>query len=120
MSYQTEKRKIKIYRNVNITCLIFLAILIFMLVFFPLSGGNWRFEIGVIFSQIYHSVGTMLLYFGIIFILLGIMSLCSKNIYQGFLMIIIGVLLFSISGFLLNPGTFGASNTGREVPKGYH
>ena len=105
----------------NIICLILLGIIEFIAVYFPLRGGNLQFEFGVFFRQLFSTIGTLILFFGVGFILFGIIAFFSHRPLSGFGFLLLGMFLLALSGYFLGPaGGGGASGGGSEVPQGYH
>jgi hypothetical protein len=104
----------------SIACLIFLLIILFIAVYYPLRGGNLQFEFGVLFRNIYYTIGMYVLFFGVIFMLVGILAFFSHRPLSGFFFLLLGVIFMAISGYFFNPTGSGASGNGTEVPRGYH
>ncbi len=96
---------------------IFFGIILFVLLYFPFFGSSMRYEYGRAFSLIFSSIGTILVYFGTIFLLIGILSFFNMNPGKGFKFLILGVIMLSFAAYFLIPGSVG---TDQPVPKGYH
>ena len=96
---------------------IFFGIIMFVVLYFPFFGSNMRYEYGRSFSLIFSSIGTILIYMGTIFLLIGILSFFNMNPGKGFKFLILGVILLSFAAYFLIPGSVG---TDQAVPKGYH
>ncbi|TFG24130.1 MAG: hypothetical protein EU532_12835 [Promethearchaeota archaeon] len=95
----------------------FFGIIFFIAIYFPFFGQNLRYESSMIFIYIFSRLGTILTFFGIIFILWGIMSFFLSKPLNGFRYLLMGIVLLTIGGYFMIPGRFGS---GEEVPKGYH
>ena len=104
------------------TFLIFVGIILFIALYFPLMGQSLRYDFGRVFSYIFDKAGTACLYFGVIFLLLGVLSFFFKSPLRGFKLILLGIIMLSFASYFLYPGTIGAgsSGTGKPAPKGYH
>jgi len=96
---------------------IFFGIIMFVVLYFPLFGSSMRYEYGRSFSLIFSSIGTILVYLGTIYILIGVLSFFNMNPGKGFRFLILGVILLSFAAWFLIPGSVG---TDQPVPKGYH
>ena len=58
---------------------IFVGILVFLFVFFPIFGLNWRYQIGGILSILIDGVGTFCLTVGGLFTLVGFVGIFSRS-----------------------------------------
>ena len=101
-------------------CTVFFGIIMFILVYFPLFGSDMRYEFGQVFSLIFHSIGTILLFFGVICVLFGVLYFFFHNPAKGIGFLFFGIILIAFAGYFLSPGSFGTASSGESVPKGYH
>ena len=104
-------------KSSNWMYLIFFGIIAFLMIYFPFFGGNMRYEFGVVFSQIFITLGILMIFLGIIFILNGILSFFFKSPLRGFKYLLMGIVMLTFAGYFLVPGSFGTVD---GVPKGYH
>ncbi|MFX0002947.1 MAG: hypothetical protein ACFFAA_03790 [Promethearchaeota archaeon] len=58
---------------------VFLAVLIFIFVFFPFFGLNWRYEIGGVFSIMIDALGGFCLTVGGLFLLVGFVGIFTRS-----------------------------------------
>jgi choline-glycine betaine transporter len=102
--------------------LVFLGIILFITLYYPFMGQTLRYDFGRVFSYIFDVAGTACLYFGMIFLMLGILNFFGKRPLSGLGMILLGIMMLSFATYLLYPSTFGAGNSGIGKPasKGYH
>ena len=93
------------------------GIVFFLVIYFPIFGNNLRYEIGTILRFIFNSIGNILVFFGLIFILLGVLSFFNLNPGKALMFLILGGVLLSFGGLFLIPGSLGSTD---PAPKGYH
>ena len=64
------------------------------------------------------ALGSILVYMGTIFLLIGILSFFNMRPGKAFTCMILGIILLSFAAYFLIPGSVGT--TDQPVPKGYH
>jgi hypothetical protein len=101
---------------------IFFGIALFSLVLFPFFGQNWTYKIGSYVSQIFFTVGTVLIIGGPICMMFGILCLLSKDFKNAFKCMMIGMLCLFIATWLYFPGALSMFTSLGEAPlnKGYY
>jgi choline-glycine betaine transporter len=102
--------------------LVFLGIILFIALYFPFWGQDLRYDFSRVFSYIFNVAGTACLYFGMIFLVLGVLTFFGKKPLSGLGLILLGIIMLSFATYLLYPSTIGSgsSGTGKPAPKGYH
>ena len=100
--------------------LVFLGIVIFVFVFFPLFGGAWRMKFSVAFSKAFYVIGTLMTFGGILLIFGGILCFITKRPLIGVFSLILGVVLLGFAGYFLSPATGGGTGGASKEPSGYH
>jgi len=101
--------------------IVFIGILAFIAVYFPLFGNNLRYQIGGMLDTLFNFIGIICLALGGINITIGFLGLVAKKFYVG--NVVIGALLLWIgcwlTGIVIN--IFGVIFGGSEVSNpGYH
>lgn len=94
---------------------IFLALLIFIFVFFPFFGLNWRFQIGGVLSTIIDGIGSICLVIGGLFFLWGLVGIFTRtrswarNVIVGVALLWVGCwctgAVINLFGTLIGEGT---------------
>lgn len=112
-----EKKK-----SSNWMYLVLFGIILFLMVYFPFFGSNLRYKFGVYFSLIFNTIGTLLIFLGIIAILYGVLSFIYRSPLRGFVYLMLGVILLTFAGYFLNPTSIGTgpSGAGKDIPEGFH
>ncbi|MFW9969451.1 MAG: hypothetical protein ACFFDF_04565 [Candidatus Odinarchaeota archaeon] len=101
----------------------FFALLIFIFVFFPIFGLNWRYEIGGVFSTLIDTVGSLCLTVGGLFTLIGFVGILTRSTHW-IRNVIIGVALLWIgcwcTGAVLNLLGVPIGDTTSSGGSGWH
>jgi len=109
-------------KNSNWMFLVLFGIVLFLTVYFPFFGSNLRYKFSVYFTLIFITIGTLLVFLGLISILCGILSFMFRSPLKGFSYLILGTVLLAFSGYFFGFTSIGTGpwGTGKEVPEGYH
>jgi hypothetical protein len=99
---------------------VFFGIIGFLLIYFPLFGGNLRYTTGTFFSGIFTIAGTICCTLGILLLAWGFLTLICTRSFKALFIMLFGFFLLMLGSFFLEPGTLGMITDGKKVPKGYH
>lgn len=98
---------------------IFMGILAFCLVFFPILGLNLTYYIGSTVTSFFVQLGSILSFIGNIFFGIGIICLFIDR-KKGIKYLIIGVILIIGAMIFIDPFNLGIFTGENPIPKGYH
>ncbi|MFX1259873.1 MAG: hypothetical protein ACFFAN_18645 [Promethearchaeota archaeon] len=79
-----------------------------------------RYKTGTFISAVLNGIGTLCLIFGGLILVWGILSIFCGRTMGGVKTALLGFLILVIGLYCLNPGYFGITTSGKDVPKGYH
>ena len=96
------------------------GVMVFLAIYFPFFAPNLRYSVGSLFSQIFSVVGTFCVFFGVLFMVFGILSIFLRRPYKGIQLLCLGFILIYLAGYFIIPGIMGSRTGGKGVPKGYH
>jgi len=113
MTYYKEKKN-------NSVLWVFAAIIGFIAIYYPLFGSNLRYTTGNLFSNIFHTIGTVCLTLGVLIFIWGFLFLICTRSMKAMSLMLFGFILILIASFWLEPGTMGIMTNGEPVPRGYH
>jgi hypothetical protein len=95
-SYETQYTVKPKYEQSRWIIAIFFCILLFVFIFFPIFGLNWRYEIGGVFSIVIDAIGAFCLTIGGLYTLVGFVGIltrsprCVRNVIIGVTLLWIG------------------------------
>ena len=102
---------------------VFFGIIIFILVFFPFYGLNLRYQLGVVFSEIFSKIGMLCLFGGGIMLLFSFIGIFTSRSVQTKYMIV-GILLLWVgcwsTGIVLDIFGFTIGNSTSSSGNGWH
>ena len=110
-----EKKK-----GTNFILWFFFGFIGFIVIYFPLFGGNLRYTTGSFFSTIFKTAGTVCCTLGILVLAWGFLTLICTRSFKAISIMLLGFFLLMLGNFFLEPGMFGVISDGKAVPKGYH
>lgn len=99
---------------------VFFGIIAFLAIWFPFFGPDLRFKTSATLSKAFTSVGTILVTFGVIMFMWGMLSLFCGRTSAGVKVMVLGAVLIFLGGYFITPSLVGAGSTGKRVPRGYH
>ena len=96
----------KYYSTTSMVEYVFMGIVLFLLVLYPLFGASWRahmsFSLGFIVNPIFVFVGNMFLIFGGILIVWGLLTIFCGRSLKGVKIMVEGVLILILAGMFLD------------------
>ena len=100
---------------------IFMGLILFITILYPLFGGTLRYQIGNAISTILIKVGGFLILIGTVILVIGVIMLFAFGIGSGALKpMIFGFFLIVLGLILVDPMSTSYFTQGTEAPKGYH
>ncbi len=99
---------------------VFLIIIGFVAIYYPLFGSDLRFTADRYFSSIFRAVGIVCYTIGVLMLVWGILTLFCTRSFKAIGIMLVGFFLIIVASFWFEPATFGIFTHGKEVPKMYH
>ncbi len=100
---------------------IFMGIILFITILYPIFGINLKYQIGTAISTTLIKLGSILIMVGTIILILGFIMLFISGTGSGALKpMLIGFFLIVLGVILIDPMGTSYFTQGREAPKGYH
>ncbi|MBD3338037.1 MAG: hypothetical protein GF353_02940 [Candidatus Lokiarchaeota archaeon] len=96
-----------------------MAIIVFLLVLFPFFLTNLRFATAIRLRGIFTAVGTILITISGLMIVIGVVMLFVHRPAKGIGLLLSGVILLFIAGWLVGPSSVGAT-AGGGTSRGYN
>ena len=100
---------------------IFMGIILFITILYPIFGVNLKYQIGTIISTILLKIGGILIMLGTIILIVGVIMLFISGTGSGALKpMLLGFFLIVLGIILIDPMSTSYFTQGRAAPKGYH
>ena len=100
---------------------IVLGILLFLLVWYPLYGAPLRYQLGGLFDKILTIIGGFLMFFGVLAMVFGFLSLFTRRFTAGIKLLVLGSLMIWAAMWLGIPMPEGSplDDKSQSIPRGY-